>query len=356
MKLLIDGRFIRTGHHDGISRYSASLIRELHGKVDFKVMINDLRQLRHLPDGTDYVLECAPTSMRELGLARRLNKLGISILYSPMQTTSTLGAQFKVILTLHDLIYYRHRKPPSEFNFMVQMLWRIYHLTFWPARFLLSRADGLVTISETTRRLINVHRLFKGKVGIVPNASDVPFPETQPQNDGSRIVTYMGSFMPYKDVETLVRAVSETDFELHLLSSITENRQTNLQRLADQMQSKVIFHNGVSDNEYLDVLDKSFAFVTASRDEGFGIPVIESMTRGIPVVCSDIPIFREVGANAARYFETGKPESLRAELNELMNQWHETSKVSIENSKRFNWKISADSLLSFIKEIERSGN
>ena len=68
---------------------------------------------------------------------------------------------------------------------------------------------------------------------------------------------------------------------------------------------RLVFHDGVDDAAYARLLDEATALVSASRDEGFGIPVVEAMQRGVPVVLTDIPIFREVGGDAALYARVG---------------------------------------------------
>jgi len=349
-----DARFIRVGHHDGISRFAANLCSELSKTRDFKVIVNDVQQLEHLPKGIAHILECAPTSIRELNLARRLNRRGATLVYSPMQTTGSLGKKFKLVLTLHDLIYYRHPKPPSEFNFLVRALWRIYHLSFVPARLMLSRADGLVTISDTSLKLIKDARLFEGEIAVVYNAAEAgrdSAKQAKPSAPSHRLV-YMGSFMDYKNVETLIIGSAKLpEFELHLLSRIALERRTQLQQLADAHGASVVFHNGVSDDEYQEILDSAYALVTASKDEGFGIPVIEAMSRATPVVCSDIDIFREIGGLAATFFAAQDSNAFAEAVRSLEANWAKKSELSLENVKRFDWKKSAETLDAYLDKV-----
>lgn len=357
MTFFFDARFIRAGHHDGISRFAANLCTELAKTRQLTAIISDPGQLEHLPKGIPHIIECAPTSIREIGLARRLNKAGATLVYSPMQTTGSLGKKFKLVLTLHDLIYYRHPKPPSEFNLMVRALWRIYHLSFLPAKIMLSSGDGLVTISQTSLELIRKAKLFKGEIAVVYNAAESAYEKdlAQRAEAPTRRLIYMGSFMDYKDVETLVAGSGLlTGFELHLLSKIDESRREQIQKLAAAAEAKVIFHNGVSDKEYLQLLDSAFALVSASRDEGFGIPIIESMSRGTPVVCTDIPIFREVGGKAATFFETGNPSSFAAAVQSLDGEWHQKSQLAVLNVKRFDWQKSAVVLNDYLDRVAAS--
>ena len=348
--LVFDGRFIRVGKHDGISRFSAELINELSKIRPLTVMISDLGQLRHLPEGIAYFLECAPTSIREMGLAFRLNRMGVSKLYSPMQTTGKFGAKFPVILTLHDLIYYQHRQPPAEFNILVRALWRVYHWSFVPARLVLRKANGLVTISETSKTLIQQNKLFSGPMEVIYNSANLVSTRRK-VGAASKQICYMGSFMAYKDVETIVRAAGLAKLTVHLLSAISDERRLKLENLAEVCGSAIIFHNGVTDSTYEQVLTESLALISASRAEGFGIPVIEAMGVGIPVVCTDIPIFREVGGEAALYFKPGNAEQLAQALKSLKAEWNERSQKSLANAHRFSWSESARRLADFIDRV-----
>jgi glycosyltransferase involved in cell wall biosynthesis len=162
----------------------------------------------------------------------------------------------------------------------------------------------------------------------------------------------MGSFMDYKNVETLVLAMNKLpDYELHLLSRITDERKAELESLS--CLPNVIFHNGVSDVEYLAHLDDAVALVSASLDEGFGIPVIEAMGRGCPAIISDIEIFREVGGSAARFFEPKSAEQFSSQVLSLESkaEWRKASKASLDQAKKFNWEASADELLEAIGSL-----
>ena len=145
-KIAFDGRFIKPEHPDGISRFSLGLIAELSKLTQLSVVVCDARVEDKLPEGVEIVWAGQPTSALEIFTARRLNETGIDVLFSPMQTTSGFGRKFKLVLTLHDLIYYRHRTPPKEFNPLVRAVWWLYHLSFTPQRLVLNGADGVVTV------------------------------------------------------------------------------------------------------------------------------------------------------------------------------------------------------------------
>ena len=112
MKILIDARFTRLDHHDGISRYGASLIAATARIADVSMLISDVRQLALLPD-VPYTLINSPLSPAELFVAGRVNKLGADVVVCPMQTMGSWGRKYALVLTLHDLIYYEHPAPPG---------------------------------------------------------------------------------------------------------------------------------------------------------------------------------------------------------------------------------------------------
>ncbi len=75
--------------------------------------------------------------------------------------------------------------------------------------------------------------------------------------------------------------------------------------------SQLLFHNGISEEDYSRLLSSAAALVTLSQAEGYGLPVIEAMSHGTPVIVSDLPIFREVVGEAADTPRRRSPRLLR---------------------------------------------
>lgn len=351
MKVVVDCRYTRIGQHDGISRFTAGIVGELAKRHPLTMLISDLRQLELLPD-LPWELVSGPTSIREPFVARQVRRLRPDLVFSPMQTMGSWGRDYALLLTLHDLIYYENRTPPRDLPAPVRLLWRLYHLAWWPQRMLLNRADAVVTVSETTGRLIREHRLTRRPVTVVPNAADdlaaPALPRTRPS--GHRLV-YMGSYMPYKNVDALVLAAGRLpDHELHLCSRIADAERARLTRLAPD--ARLVFHNGVTDAEYADLLTGATALVHGSRAEGFGIPLVEAMRVGTPIVVSDIPIFREIGGDAALFFDADRPDDLVDALGRLEEpgEWERRSTASVAEAARFTWAASAERLLALMRD------
>ena len=350
MKILFDCRYTRIGRHDGISRFTAGLVTALAKLHPVTMMINDTRQLELLPD-LPWVMGPSPTAITEPLAALYFNKYTPDVVYSPMQTMGPWGRTFGLVTTVHDLIYYSNRTPPRNLAWPVRIIWRAYHLSWGPQRGLLGRADAHVAVSETTRQLMVGNHLTPHPITVIPDAVDEP-PSIRQSPATTRDLLYMGSFMPYKNVELLGRAMHQLPgYHLHLLSHANEDDRARIERLAPE--GSLTFHGGVDDAQYQHVLSTAFALVTASRNEGFGLPVLESMAAGTPVVVSDIAVFREIAGDAAVFFDPDSPESFVAAVRALEdpNEWMRRSRMAVEQARPFRWESSASQLLEVLTRV-----
>ncbi|CAN5152848.1 N/A [soil metagenome] len=350
MKIIFDNRYTRIGQHDGISRYGARLVEELAKLHPVTMLIQDERQLEMLPD-LPWVMGPSSTSPGEPWVARVVNKYRPDVVFTPMQTMGPALRDYALVTTVHDLIYYTHRTPPRDLNRVVRLIWRGYHLWWGFQRALLNQADAHLVDSETTRELMERHRLTKNPVRVVLLGTELPAEPPHRTAPASRDLVYMGSFMPYKNVDLLVRAMNHlTGYRLLLMSRISDAERARLTALAPA--DSLVFFNGASDEDYRTALLGATALVSASRDEGFGLPVIEAQALGTPVLLSDIPIFREIGGPAAGYFDPSHAESLVAAVHELDDpaEWARRSAASAEWARRFNWPDAARALLEVLTE------
>lgn len=352
MRLVVDCRYVRRdGRHDGISRYTAGITGGLGRLVPLTMLIDDERQLELLPD-LPWARTRPPTSPLEPLIPRVVNRLRPDVVFCPLQTSGSIGRRYGLVLTLHDLIYYRHRTPPTEFAWWVRLGWRALYASYAPQRLLLNRADEIATVSETVAVEIAEHRLTRRPVTVVPNAADgAPLVAAAP-GPRDRSLVYMGAFIGYKDVSTLVRAAALLPgWTLHLASRIGAAERVRIERLMGR--STLVFHDGVDEAEYAALLDSATALVSASLDEGFGLPVVEAMQRGVPVVLTDIPIFREVGGDAALYARPRDPASFAAAVLRLEDpeEWARRSAAALGQAARYSWDASAARLLPVLERV-----
>lgn len=343
MKLVFDCRYTRLGRHDGISRYTAGVVEAFSRLHPVTMLISDERQLEMLPD-LPWILGTDPTSLREPWVARIVNRAQPDVVFSPMQTMGSGGRRYKLILTLHDLIYYNNPTPPRDLPWFIRLGWRIYHLAYWPQRLVLNRADAVVTGTYAAKAQIQERRLTDRPITVVSSAVD-PAPALR-SSARERTIVYMGSFMPYKNVEALAEAMHHLPgYRLQLLSRIGDADRARYSALAPE--GAIEFFGGVTDEEYTRLLSTATALATASFEEGFGIPVVEALAMGTPVVCSDIPVFHEVGGAGAAYFDPGDPEDIARVIRSLEDDavWTSLAERAPEQAAKFTWDRSAQRLL-----------
>lgn len=143
-------------------------------------------------------------------------------------------------------------------------------------------------------------------------------------------------------------------FTLNLLSRITPERRAELEAQVPA-GAAVVFHNGVTDAEYDELLLRTTALVTLSKAEGYGLPLVEAMALGTPVVVADTEIFREVGGDAAHYVPADSPTAFAAAVLALDSQpaWAASSTASVAQAATFSWEASARELLEIAGELRR---
>ena len=358
MKIFFDARYIRTDYHDGISRYSTELGKALAALTPVTFLIHDKAQIAFLPENSQCLIIHPPTSIKEASTASILNRYKPDVVFSPMQTIGASKRKFKLILTLHDTIYYRHRTPPRHLNSMIRFGWRLYHLTYIPQRLTLNRSDLVATVSETSKKDIKNANLTRKPIVVIPNAPQnlhvyhkktVHIGKNPPKN-----LVYMGSFMEYKNVETLIAGMQWLPGRtLHLLSRISPKRKAELRKIIPK-NAEIIFHGGVSDEQYAKILANDALLVSASLDEGYGLPLAEALAFGVPAVVSNLDIFHEVAGSGAVYFDPVEPKKFAQAVASIDGQ--KSRKTIIRNGRNhiteFNWKTSAQKLLVAIDTLD----
>lgn len=353
MKLFYDARYIRTDFHDGISRYSTELGNALAKLTDVTFIVSDKKQLERLKPGAKFVMAPAPSPRTEPSMSRLMNKYNPDVVFSPLQTFGAVGRKFKLILTSHDMIYYQFRKPPEELSPFLKAGWWLYHLTPVPQRLSLNQADLVATVSHTVQREFEEFKLTKRPIIVIPNAPQKFTTYPVSQHGGPKNIVYMGSFMPYKNVEVLIHGMKWLPGRtLHLLSKITVARKKELLKLIPK-DAEVVFHGGVSDDEYEKILANNAVLVTGSFVEGYGLPVAEALAMGVPAVISNIPIFHEVAAGGAVYFDPNKPKDFADKIKTLDQKSvrDDLVKNGQKQINTFSWDRSAQALLNAINSL-----
>lgn len=200
-------------------------------------------------------------------------------------------------------------------------------------RWLLGRAvrgaEAVVTISDTVKAdLVREFALPPEKIRVIyPWVKDAFF--LPPPGEGSPVsgdyLLYLGLRIAHKNVEGILRSFVLLAEEFPSLKLVLAGSRYSTPDMVDRwkgdprLEGRLVEIPDPSDEEIRRLFGGAKAFVFPSFAEGFGLPPLEAMASGVPVVCSDIPVFREVYGEAARYVDPASPDSVAGGIREVLN-------------------------------------
>lgn len=352
LRILVDCRYTRLTLHDGVGRFTSRLVAELGRRHPVVMLVSDRRQLAMLPD-LPWALGPSPSSPLDAWVApRAINRLEPDVVFTPLQTMGPYLRRYRLVTTIHDLIYFRHRTPPRHLPPVLRLGWRVYHATPAIQRHVLALADAHVTVSETTRRRLVELGMDARPITVVPNGVDHPASPPARRAPANRDILYVGSFMPYKNVATLARAMHRLPgWRLRLVSEVRPRERRALEALAPA--GSLEFLDGASDADYAALLADARILASASLDEGFGVPLIDALAAGTPIAVSDIEVFHEVAGEHAAFFDPRSPEDAARAIAALGDDalWERRSRDGEAWSRRYDWGRSAELLLDALRAV-----
>ena len=344
MKLLFDARYIKK-IMDGFGRYSISLITELNkiNDVEVVLLVNEIDQAKMFPNNRFLFTHNKPTSLFELFLAFRLNRYQFDAYFSPVYFFGGFFRKFKVIATVHDFIAYRHT------YFEITFKWRIFYSSKWFLKQMLNHCDAVATVSETVKK--ELVQLTDRPVQVISNSAI----DMNIKNCGAnKNLLYIGRYERYKNVEVLIQSMDLLkDYTLLLVGHCEEWRKCDLLSKS-QSRNRIQFLGKIKDHDYFRILESCFALVMPSTEEGFGLPVIEAMKAGCPVICSNIPVFHEIASQAALFFNNANDLARQVkhlESPEIRQLFVERALI---NAQKFSWEKSAKKLVELIYNLSNS--
>jgi len=322
MRLGVDGRELAAGARTGIGRYLREVLRAAAARGWRSTVYGDASTvLEDAPAGVTLTRLAAPGTRwwDQVALPRALRRSRADVLLSPYYKGPVL-APCPVVLTVHDLYFigYGGRRRPLRDAALTAA-----------ARLYARRARAIVTGSEHSRRAI-IQRLEVDPakvtvIGVAVGAEFVPTPLADAARARSGLagsyVLFVGNFKPHKNVDGLLRAWASLPATLRaahrlVLAGGDTARRPRLEALARALDvtASVVFPGRIGDADLPGLYSACAAFVLPSFDEGFGLPAVEAMACGAPVIVSDRGALPEVAGPGAAVVDVGAEGALAAAL------------------------------------------
>ncbi len=257
------------------------------------------------------------------------------------------------IVTVHDLNYLNH---PETFSPSQRAVRRI------TVPLSLRQANTTVTISETVRtEILSRFPVDSGHLVVIYNGCSAPGPETDLNGLDpvrSPYLLAVGTLKAHKNYPRLIEAFAALPGDG--LDLIIAGRDDGLSRELEHraealgVGDRVTLRGLVSDDELARLYRGATLFVAPSLYEGFGMPVLEAMAHGAAVACSNLPVFREIGGEAAAYFDPGDKSSIRDTVLALVRDGEQRGKLALAGAqrvKRFTWDASARRAIRLYREL-----
>ncbi|MGB9872473.1 MAG: glycosyltransferase family 4 protein [Anaerolineae bacterium] len=355
IRYILDAR-TATGHFPGIGRYVTNLARAmapLLGPEERLILLRDPSS----PSPWDLVslvgerarvvdVPYSPFSLRQQwALPRLLARLRADLYHSPYYLMPYRPG-VPTVLTVHDLI---------PLLFPRQSTWQARLFFRWALRLALRASRRVIAVSRATARDLQIHfHISPGQVSVIPEAPDPAFyPRPPTETEAVRrkyglsdpFVLYVGSNKPHKNLTGLIEAWSclgphVSPFTL-TIAGAWDPRYAEPRLLAERLGLANIRWLGPVPEADLPALYSAAAlFVFPSLYEGFGLPVLEAMACGTPVVCSDTSSLPEVVGEAARRVDPTDEQSLAAAMADLLKdeaRREEMREKGWQQAARFSW-------------------
>lgn len=343
-----------TGGMETYARELTSALVEARPDIRFTAFVNREAVEGPWADSMDVVV--VPVSVRrriewvrgeQQLLPGRARRAGVDVLHSLASTGPAWGAQRRVV-TIHDVIYRIHPEAHSRvrglgMRLLVPLAARTAHRVIAPSR---ATADDLNRLLHVPANKIDVVPEGVGSSPVAPTEAN----ELRARFDlGDRpIVLSTSAKRPHKNLMRLIGAWSMLPAQrpVLVLPGYPTDHEEELRRKAEQegIADDVRFLGWISPADLEGLYHVARCFVFPSLYEGFGLPVLEAMVRGVPVACSDRGSLPEVAGEAARMFDAEQAQSIADAISDVLRDEalrERLREAGYRQAARFTWSATA---------------
>lgn len=299
-------------------------------------------------------------------LVMKAEKEEVDVLHVPCFSAPRF-TRIPTVVTAHDLIVMKHpnlMSPGARWYFSKWIPWTYKH------------ADHIIAVSKTTRDdLIYKLGIDAGKITVIYHGVNPTFNRTTDPHEINRVrfkyhvpadyFLMVGSFEERKNVDVAIEAFAELSdlsdkIKLVLVGQSSPYRDKMIEIVRERrLQERVIFTGYVTDKDLATLYSMATAFLFPSSAEGFGLPIIEAMSTGCPIIASDLKVFHEIGGNAISYIPAGNMSMLADEMLKMIKSPSHRAQFVINGlskSLNYDWEHAAEETVRvYLKVITNHG-
>lgn len=304
----------------------------------------------------------------QIKLPSTARKMQLDVLHCTANT-APLNLSCPLVLTLHDIIYL------ESVNFKgtaYQNLGNLYRRMLVPK--LVNKSNLIITVSEFERQnIIDKLKIPAEKVVVVYNAVSDRFNNRYATNEiaafrhqyslPEKYILFLGNTAPKKNTKNVIKAYAEycnsekAPIPLVLLDYSRELVIMQLEELKQkQLLDQFIFPGYVKHNQMPLMYNAASLFLYPSLRESFGLPILEAMACGVPVITSNTSSMPEVAGNAAVIVNPFSYEEIAAAMHRLLSNADDLNTYKergLERCKAFTWTAAASQVLDIYEKVER---
>ena len=265
----------------------------------------------------------------------------------------------KSVVTIHDLIFLRH---PEYYRWFDRKMYT------WKFHQTIKQADRIIAVSECTKRdILEFGKINPEKISVIyqscnPKFTNMPtegeMEDTAKKYDlPERYLLCVGTIEERKNLMLAVKSLNLLPEDIHLVAVGKKTKYADkVKKTADKIGVSHRLHllSGVSDDELNVIYKKAEVFVYPSRYEGFGIPIIEAIFCGLPVVASTGSCLEEAGGPDCLYVNPDDPKGMAAAIMQLLNNEEERKRritSSLEYVQKYKGTNIANAVIEVYKEL-----
>jgi glycosyltransferase involved in cell wall biosynthesis len=300
-------------------------------------------------------------------LPAEIKKHKIDLLHCT-SNTAPLYSGIPTVITVHDIIYL------EKVNFTKGTLYQIFGNFYrrWNVPKVVNKASKIFTVSDYERdRILQHFKLPKDQVITIYNGVGDSFKKVndaatlqqikQKYNLPDNYIFFLGNTDPKKNVEGVLKSLSilrkqgKLNFQLLMLDIDREYLQNLAAKIGDtEVLDSITFCGYVPNFELPAIYSMAKIFLYPSLRESFGIPILEAMACGIPVITSNTSSMPEVAGDAALKIDPNKPEEIAKAIERLLDDsamQTELSLKGLERARQFSWRNNAAKTLDIYKTL-----